>query len=211
MDDYDFPSQDPQAASDRRAPSGPGGGFTLQTGASVLLIAVIAAVLWLFLGPMPGPDSGIDLPTPTSVFSTPAVATPGPAQATPSSVAPTQPSSPGPPAAGTTEGAGAAPGAVSAGTFVRVSGTEGLGLRFRLGPGPDYATVRIVDDGEVLLVQGDPQTSRGRTWWRLQDSVGNFGWAIDEFLDPTTPPGNWNPPSASPTFPAREAVGTPGP
>ena len=208
MEDYDSPSQDPQAASDRGAPSGPGGGFTLQTGASVLLSAVIAAVLGLFLGPMPEPDSGIDLPTPTSVFSTPAVATPGQAQATPSGVVPTQALPPGPPAAGTAE---ATEGTVTTGTFVRVSGTEGLGLRFRFGPGSDYATVRIVDDGEVLLVQGEPQTSGGRTWWRLQDSEGNFGWTVDEFLDPTTRPGNWNPPLASATLPAGDAVGTPGP
>jgi hypothetical protein len=83
--------------------------------------------------------------------------------------------------------------------FVRISGTDGLDLRFRYGPGTEYVTIRIAEEGEVMRVSDGPQIADGLNWWRLHDAYGNIGWAAEEFLVPVAPPAAWNPPSASPT------------
>lgn len=86
--------------------------------------------------------------------------------------------------------------------FVRVANTDGYGLRFRFGYGLDTATIRVVEEGESLRVMGEPVEDGGAWWWRLQDAFGNVGWASEEFLQPVAAPLDWNPPAASPTFPA---------
>lgn len=94
------------------------------------------------------------------------------------------------------------PPALSTDGFAQVSGTGSLGIRLRFGAGLDTATIRIVDEGEVFKVIGAPLDEAGETWWRLQDRLGNVGWASGEFLVPIAPPPGWNPPVASPTFEA---------
>jgi hypothetical protein len=90
--------------------------------------------------------------------------------------------------------------ALAAGGYVRISGTGPDGIRFRFGPGLDNQTIRIVPEGEVLRVASGPEEADGFTWWRLQDQLGNFGWAAEEFVSPAPAPAMWNPPAASPTF-----------
>lgn len=94
----------------------------------------------------------------------------------------------------------ATPAALVAGGFVKVGNTDGYGMRFRFGPGLDNATIRIVEEGETLKVMGDPEAGDGVTWYRLQDALGNVGWAAQTYLSPTAAPAGWNPPAASPTF-----------
>lgn len=94
------------------------------------------------------------------------------------------------------------PPALSMDGFAQVSGTGSLGIRLRFGAGLDTATIRIVDEGEVFKVIGAPLDEAGETWWRLQDRLGNVGWASGEFLVPIAAPPGWNPPVASPTFEA---------
>lgn len=236
MDDYEPGRHEPRPdRADRRL-----GGLSLQTGASILLIAVIAAVLFLFLGPMPDGGSTADLPTATAtrglvalpqgttaaggVLTAPGVGTvarqPGsgavapylPLGGTPPSGTPagigftsTQPQGGGTPAA-SSNGAG-----VRQGAFVSVAGTGIYGLRMRFGPGSDYVTIRIVNDGEILLVLDQSTQAQGTTWWRVQDNTGNIGWVDQEFLrSGVVAPASWAPPVASPTFPPTGS-GTPGP
>jgi hypothetical protein len=211
------------------------GGVSLQTGASILLIAVIAAVLFLFLGPMPDGGTATDLPTATAtrlaaaLGGTPATgarqaAAPlGTAGAGQGVIAGTSPMTgtaaaarlggigftAGTPAPGTPAASSGA--AIRSGAFVAVTGTGIYGVRFRFGPGTDTNTIRIVSDGEVLLVMDESVEAEGATWWRVQDSHGNVGWVTDEYLTTgVLAPSSWAPPAASPTFPAR-APGTPSP
>jgi hypothetical protein len=90
-----------------------------------------------------------------------------------------------------------------------VINTDGLGIRYRYGPGVNFITLRIIMDNEVLKVVGTPEVADETTWWRLQDSQGNVGWASQEYLAPAPMPASWNPPLASPTLEA--SAGTPQP
>jgi hypothetical protein len=81
-------------------------------------------------------------------------------------------------------------------------------LRFRSGPGLDFVTWRILPEGEILLVTGGPREADGFVWWRAVDQSGIVGWAVEQYLVPTTPPP-WTPqPERTPVLPA-ETV-TPG-
>ncbi|MCX7852360.1 MAG: SH3 domain-containing protein [Caldilineales bacterium] len=76
------------------------------------------------------------------------------------------------------------PGAFSIGQRVEVFGTEGQGIRFRTGPGLNYITTTILQDGVVLTVVGGPEQADGFTWWRLQMDTGAVGWAAGNNLRP---------------------------
>lgn len=117
---------------------------------------------------------------------------------------------PGTPVAMGTVGSMASTSALKQGMFTTVVGTGGYGMRLRFGAGADYLTIRIVDDGETLSVLGGPEQSEGMRWWRVQDALGNVGWAAEEFLSASTMPAGWAPAAASPTFQAGQG-GTPSP
>ncbi len=229
MDDYEPGRHEPRP--DRMG--GRLGGLSLQTGASILLIAVIAAVLWLFLGPMPDGGSTADLPTATPTrglagvpqttgvaganTAPPGAGTAAVRQPVAGAVAPYLPLGGTPPGGtpgigfsssqplgGGTPAAGSAGAGVRQGAFVSVAGTGTYGLRMRFGPGSDYVTIRIVNDGETLLVLEESSQTAGSTWWRVQDNQGNIGWVDQEFLrSGVLAPASWAPPVASPTFPPR--------
>jgi hypothetical protein len=78
----------------------------------------------------------------------------------------------------------AVPGAFRIGQRVEVFGTEGQGIRFRTGPGLNYITTTILQDGVVLTVVGGPEEADGFTWWRLQMDTGAVGWAAGGNLRP---------------------------
>jgi hypothetical protein len=198
MTDYEYNEQ-VEVRGERRGP----GGSPLQIGASILLIAVIAAVLFLFFGPLPEP-AGVGDPTSTATSLAAALRTPGTPGSAGSGTSAVGSTTPGTPSTAMTATLGA-PGPVSSmgmqeGAFVQVANTDGLGIRFRFGPGPDNATIRIVQDGEVMQISGGPEQTGGFMWYRLQDYQGNIGWAAAEYLEPSTQPAGWNPPVASPTF-----------
>lgn len=222
--------QNMSAFDDQNEPASGGspklpGGISVQAAATGLLIIVFVAILWLFFGPSPDSDTPADLPTatagangagtstaqaPLGTAGTPGAPVAGSPVATPVIVNAT-------PGAGMIGGAtaGAVGTSVTSGTpaapvssaplavdsFVLVANTDNLGMRMRFGAGLDTASIRsAVPEGEVLRVVGGPETSDGITWWRLQDTQGNIGWASAEFLTSTTAPTSWSPPAASPTF-----------
>lgn len=203
------------------------GGLSVQAAATGLLIIVVLAILWLFFGPTSDDPAGLPTPTvaalagqatpsgqasPSSAGTlepTPIIlnATPPPGDAAATSAPPGGSPATTPLASGTLGAASAgtppaAGGSLTAGNFAQVVDAEGLGVRFRFGPGLDYATIRIIFDGEQLRVMGGPESADGYTWWRLQDAQGNIGWASQEYLSPTAAPAGWNPPAASPTHEA---------
>jgi hypothetical protein len=222
--DYrDFDDEVParQAGGRPRLP----GGVSLQTAAIILLGLVLVTILWLFFGPV-GEESPPGLPTPTAVAAAVATGSVGPppaaglAATAGTTAAPPARAEAGtavgapagtavPPASGTLVSAAGAAG-LSQGGFVSVGNTDGFGIRLRFGPGLDYATVRIVLDGETLRVAGGPESGDGEQWWRLQDNQGNIGWAAVQYLTPAAAPAGWNPPAASPTAPAGSGTVEPG-
>ncbi len=196
VSEIDFDDMDAEALSDTggRAPRG----LNLQVIATGLLVLALLAIAWLFLA-----DSGQE---PASATATPQLVGAQAALALTRTVAPSaQPTAatpslvPAAPAVATVPGSSPAgtTGIVSGG-FVRVQGTDTYGLRLRYGPGPDYATIRIVSEGEVFRVLGGPESAPPDTFWRVQDAAGNIGWAAGAYLAPTAAPALWSPPVATP-------------
>ena len=76
--------------------------------------------------------------------------------------------------------------------WVKVAGAGAAGLSFRAGPGQENVRLKIITDGAVLKVLDGPREDGGFTWWRLEEYVdgqaGVIGWAIDNFLQPTSAP-----------------------
>ena len=75
---------------------------------------------------------------------------------------------------------------ITQGGYVEVYGTGTLGLRLRLGPGLNYATNKIFDEGTRLKVAGGPERTDDIEWWRLESPTGAIGWAAREFLRPVS-------------------------
>jgi uncharacterized protein YraI len=73
---------------------------------------------------------------------------------------------------------------VAVGGRVQVVGTAGTDLRLRAGPGQDYVTFKLLEDGTVLEVIGGPEEGDGFLWWRLKDNTQTIGWAAEEWLEP---------------------------
>jgi hypothetical protein len=226
VDDFEYPAFEDEPAP--RRPRAKGfqlpGGLSLQAAAAILCVGVSLAALYLIFGP--SPDEGTVVAPATN---TPLVAgTTGTPGATRAAAPPTRaaaaiaPAAPSPtallaaPAVTPTVAAASLPttppladapgGPLVVDGFARVAGTDSLGLRLRFGAGLDTATIRWADENEVLRIVGDPLTSDGETWWRVQDALGNRGWAAATFLVPATAPPAWAPPIASPTF---ESTGAP--
>jgi len=148
-----------------------------------LLLVIAAAVLWLLVlrpraVPTPTPIPAIRVTTPTS---TPKLLTQTLTVPTATSVIPT-----------------ATPAVVQTptpsqkiviGGYVEVFGTGSDKLRLRTGPGLNYVTWKIVPDGTRFKVAGGPREADGYVWWSLVDlSDGTEGWAVENFLKPTTAP-----------------------
>lgn len=73
---------------------------------------------------------------------------------------------------------------ITVGGRVKVGDTGGANLRLRAGPGSDFITFKIIEDGAILEVLGGPEKADGHVWWRLKDSAGVIGWAAADWLIP---------------------------
>jgi hypothetical protein len=61
-----------------------------------------------------------------------------------------------------------APGEISIGTYVKISGTGGDGLRLRDVPGLAGNVMTLGEETEVFLVDNGPRDVDGYTWWYLK-------------------------------------------
>jgi len=68
--------------------------------------------------------------------------------------------------------------------WMKVSDTGALGLRSRSGPGLNYETTGVFDEGAELRVIDGPQEADGIVWWKLESESGVTGWAAGNFLKP---------------------------
>ncbi len=75
-------------------------------------------------------------------------------------------------------------GAIGINIYVKVTGTEGLGLRMRAGAGTGEDVNFMAMDDEVFKVVGGPEVSDGYTWWQLEAPLdqSRSGWAAENYL-----------------------------
>ena len=82
------------------------------------------------------------------------------------------------------------PGELAIGAFVKVSGTEGAGLRLRTEPGLDFEPVYLGMEDEIFKIEAGPEQANDYTWWYL---VAPFdpdrnGWAVSNYLEAVQEP-----------------------
>jgi SH3-like domain-containing protein len=102
---------------------------------------------------------------------------------------------------------------------LQVANTQGEGVNLRRDPGATGDLIKIIPDGTIVDVVGEPQDIGGTRWLNVRDAVGDVGWVAAGFLVPegTVPPpvagdGQATPSSAgapSATRPAAAAQATP--
>ncbi len=68
------------------------------------------------------------------------------------------------------------------GDTVEVFGTEGSGLRMRMGAGTGYDRIKTLDDGAVLEIVGGPKEGDGYVWYQVRDQTGTTGWVVDSYI-----------------------------
>jgi len=75
-------------------------------------------------------------------------------------------------------------GAIGINVYVKVTGTEGLGLRMRAAAGTAGDINFMAMDDEVFKVVGGPEVSDGYTWWQLEAPLDQkrSGWAAENYL-----------------------------
>lgn len=80
-------------------------------------------------------------------------------------------------------------GGISVGSYVQITGTEGVGLRLRSGAGTSNAPRFLGMDEEVFLVKDGPKTADNLTWWFLQAPYdpSRSGWAASQYLKVVSP------------------------
>ena len=84
----------------------------------------------------------------------------------------------------TITGEGNFPQDIAIGGYVQISGTEGVGLHIRSGPGTDYESKFVGMDSEVFKVEDGPREADGFTWWFLVApyDTNRSGWAVANYL-----------------------------
>jgi uncharacterized protein YraI len=73
------------------------------------------------------------------------------------------------------------------GIQVTVTGTGGLQLSLRGGPGQSQARLRVLTEGTRLTVLEGPEASDGYNWWKVRTEDGVEGWVAGEWLAPANP------------------------
>jgi len=76
------------------------------------------------------------------------------------------------------------------GAYVKVTGTEGAGLRLRASPGLDYESLFLGVEDEIFEIKDGPQEADGYVWWYLiaPFETSRNGWAVSNFLEPIQEP-----------------------
>jgi hypothetical protein len=74
------------------------------------------------------------------------------------------------------------------GATAQVGDTGGLGLVMHTDPGLNTAVIRVLQDGERVVIIAGPQQADGMTWWQVRDSGGQEGWVAASFLQQVREP-----------------------
>lgn len=78
-----------------------------------------------------------------------------------------------------------APGEIGVGSYVKIVGTSGDGLRLRQQPGTGGTPLFLGMDEEVFEVKDGPQEANDLTWWYLASNYDSSraGWAASGYLE----------------------------
>ncbi|MDD2523017.1 MAG: hypothetical protein PHW11_09415 [Anaerolineaceae bacterium] len=76
------------------------------------------------------------------------------------------------------------PDVVAVGRYVKVVGTQGLGLRMRAEAGTSGEVNFLAMDDEAFRIIGGPITKDGYTWWQCEALLDKTrsGWAAEDFM-----------------------------
>ncbi len=79
---------------------------------------------------------------------------------------------------------------IQVGGYVKISGTEEEGLRFRRNPSLNGEIIYLGLEDEVFLVKDGPEDQDGYLWWYLEatQNEARKGWAVSNYLQPTQNP-----------------------
>ncbi|HHJ06016.1 MAG TPA: hypothetical protein ENK24_00785 [Anaerolineae bacterium] len=77
--------------------------------------------------------------------------------------------------------------------YVKVVGTDGVGLSMRAGPGRNNARLGVAEEGDdfqLLVLEGprDDENQEDYVWWFVRAPDGTEGWVVEDFLVPTNAP-----------------------
>jgi len=80
------------------------------------------------------------------------------------------------------------PDMVAVGRYVKVTGTQGLGLRMRAEAGTSGEINFLAMDDEAFKIIDGPIAKDGFTWWHCEALLdkGRSGWAAEDFLQVLT-------------------------
>ena len=73
---------------------------------------------------------------------------------------------------------------IQIGSYVKITGTEGDGLRMREDPSLAGKIVYLGIEDEIFLVKEGPQDQDGYLWWYLEAplNAAKNGWAVSNYL-----------------------------
>jgi len=73
---------------------------------------------------------------------------------------------------------------IQIGSYVKIVGTEGEGLRLRKDPTLNGEIIYLGVEDEVFLVSNGPEDQDGYLWWFLEAPVNETrnGWAVSNYL-----------------------------
>jgi len=74
---------------------------------------------------------------------------------------------------------------IQIGSYVKITGTEGDGLRMREDPSLSGKIIYLGIEDEIFLVKDGPQDQDGYLWWYLEAPLNETtnGWAVANFLE----------------------------
>lgn len=77
------------------------------------------------------------------------------------------------------------PGVVGVGRYVKVTGTQGVGLRMRAEAGTSGNVNFLALDDEAFKIIDGPIVKDGYTWWHCEALLDKTrtGWAAEDFLE----------------------------
>ena len=73
---------------------------------------------------------------------------------------------------------------ITLGSYVKIEGTGGAGLRIRSAPGTSTDVVFLANESEVFFVIGGPMENDEMLWWQLEAPYdqARSGWASADYL-----------------------------
>ena len=76
------------------------------------------------------------------------------------------------------------PAGIQIGSYVKIVGTEGDGLRMREEPSLNGKIIYLGLEDEIFLVVDGPEDQDGYLWWHLEAPLNKSknGWAVSNFL-----------------------------